>query len=326
MIRAHVYGASGYAGAELIRLLARHPYVQLGALASRTNAGEAVGTHFAHLRGLALAFSQPDEFFDEVASGDAVFFAADSGVAADAADGLLSRGAAIVDLSADFRLSGSHSEAVYGFPERYRAAIADARLVANPGCYPTASLLAIGPLAEFSADITAIVVDAKSGITGAGRTPAVPSLFASVDGDVRAYGLQGHRHLPELRQELGGMGFSAPIVFTPHVVPVSRGLLADVYCVFSRAPDRDAVHAAFWRAYDGNPFVRVLAPDVVPCLPGLVGTNDAEIHVGVEGNVVRAICGIDNLGKGAAGQAVQNLNIMCGFAQETGLHDCAIAG
>jgi N-acetyl-gamma-glutamyl-phosphate reductase len=243
---------------------------------------------------------------------------------------------------------------VYGFPERYHDAIVTAQLVANPGCYPTASLLAILPLvAKFGRrsldsasngrsdrddiEIQQIVIDAKSGITGAGRTPAVGSLFAEVYGDIRAYGLDGHRHEPEIAQEIQAAGSNAPFIFTPHVVPIARGMLVDAYILChpersvqstrSRGTgselsiDSHAAKTLYQTTYVNNPFVRVLPEDRAPSVAAVVGTNDAEIHVSVRGNVVRVLCAIDNLGKGAAGQAVQNLNIMCGFPEETGLYE-----
>jgi N-acetyl-gamma-glutamyl-phosphate reductase len=195
--------------------------------------------------------------------------------------------------------------------------------VANPGCYPTATLVALLPLAPFAADIVQLIVDAKSGVTGAGRTPATANLFAEVTGDVRAYGLGGHRHEPEIVQELAAVGIDAPLVFTPHVVPIARGMLADCYAIFKRPPDAGEIHAAFARAYDGNPFVHVLPADRAPSVVGVNGTNDAELHISCVGNVVRIISAIDNLGKGAAGQAMQNLNLMLGYPEESSLDDRA---
>ncbi|MGZ3504492.1 MAG: N-acetyl-gamma-glutamyl-phosphate reductase [Vulcanimicrobiaceae bacterium] len=322
MTRVHVYGASGYAAAEAIRLLAQHPFVQLGVLESASHSGEPLAAHFPLIRGIDRTFDSPGALTASLRADDCVILGGSHGVAREIAPALLAAGARVIDLSADFRVHPS--TAVYGLPERYRAAIAGAALVANPGCYPTATLLATLPLAAMHGCVQ-IIVDAKSGITGAGRTPSVGSLFAEVTGDVRAYGLAGHRHEPEIVQEWHAAGLDAPLTFTPHVVPIARGMLVDVYAIFAQAPDPDAVNTAFHRAYDANPFVRVLFPDRAPSLPSVVGTNDAELHVTVRGNVVRALCAIDNLGKGAAGQAVQNLNIMYGYPEETALNARAIA-
>ena len=326
MTQVHVYGAAGYAAAELIRLLQRHPDAKLGVLASQSHAGERIGDHFPHLRTLARRFDAPADVAEAVALGDCVFLAANQGLAIHLAPRYLAKGAKVIDLSADFRMYGAAHDAVYGFPERYSEAIAKAALVANPGCYPTATLLALTPLAQLRERLVGCVVDAKSGITGAGRTPGVTSLFAEVDGDVRAYGLLGHRHEPEILQELEAAGIAAPLVFTPHVVPIRRGMLVDAYATLASAPSPQAVRAAFVRAYGGTPFVRLLDEGIAPSIPALIGTNDAEIHVSVHANIVRVLCAIDNLGKGAAGQAVQNFNIMHGYPQERGIHDRAIAG
>ena len=226
----------------------------------------------------------------------------------------------MIDLSDAFRLHANAGDAVYGFPERYRDQIAKARLIANPGCYVTASLLALVPLAPLADRITHVVIDAKSGITGAGRTPSVQSLFGEVDGDVRAYGLAGHRHGAEIVQEARDAGIAAPIVFSPHVVPLRRGILADVYLI-PRAPiSRDEVLALYARFYAANPFVTVFRDLRAPHLPALEGTNDAHIAVAERDGVVHVLSAIDNLGKGAAAQAVQNMNIALGLPEEHGLH------
>jgi N-acetyl-gamma-glutamyl-phosphate reductase len=315
MTRVHVWGASGYGAAEAIRILERHPAFELGALESASHAGETVGEHFPRLRAVTRRFDSESAVTEQLASGDAVVMGGSTGAARRIAPEFLARGARVVDLSVDFRFDSS---AVYGLPERYRDGIAKASLVANPGCYPTAALLALLPLLPV-ADIVQIIIDAKSGITGAGRTPSVSSLFAEVDGEIRAYGLDGHRHQPEIESELRACGSEAPLVFTPHVVPLSRGLLADAYVMCGAPPDAGTIRAAYERSYASSPFVRVLPQDQAPSVAGVTYTNDAEVHVSVAGKVVRVICAIDNLGKGAAGQAVQNLNIMFGYPEELGL-------
>ena len=321
MTRVHVWGASGYAASETIALLMAHPFAELGALESASGVGETIGSQFPRLRKLDREFDPPGAVLEALQADDVVIMGGPHGAAKQVAPGFLDAGARIIDLSDDFRLSPT--PAVYGFPERYRAQIADARLIANPGCYPTATLLATLPvvlsLSKNDNRITQVIVDAKSGITGAGRRPAVSSLYAEVANEIRAYGLSGHRHEPEILQEFRAAGIDAPLVFTPHVVPIVRGLLADSYCVMSKPVDRAAVDAAFAKTYDGNRFVRVLGEDEEPSVAAVAGTNDAEIAVSVRGNVVRSICAIDNLGRGAAGQAVMNLNIMLGYPEESGL-------
>lgn len=311
----HVYGASGYAAAEVIALLARHPRARLGALESASHAGEPLAKHFPELRKLDRCFDGPGAVAEQLAPGDAVVLAGSHGVAKNIAPGLLERGARVVDLSGDFRLDPT--PAVYGLAERYRDRIATARFVANPGCYPTATLLATLPLAQFSP--RHIVVDAKSGVTGAGRTPSTASLFAEVEGDVRPYGLSGHRHEPEILQEWRAAGIDADLVFTPQVVPVSRGMLVNVYALLAAPVAQEAVQAAFARAYANNPFVRILSGGMVPSMRSVRGTNDAELHVSATGSIARVLCAIDNLGRGAASQAVANLNLMHGYPAEEGI-------
>ncbi len=320
MTRVHVWGASGYAAAEVIRLLHTHPSVELGTLESKSHAGELLADHFPLLRATSYRFDQPGSVLQATRHGDFVVTAGNETQARSIVPALLAKGARVIDLSAFYRSADS---AVYGLAEWQRAAIEDARLVANPGCYPTAALLALLPLAN-AVDPAHIVIDAKSGISGAGRTPNVGSLFAEVSGDIRAYGLNGHRHQPEMARYLCSAGIQAEVTFTPHVVPLARGMLADAYVFCRRPVDAPAVEAAYARAYRESAFVRVLSDARVPSVIAVNGTNDAELRVDVSGTVVRAICAIDNLGKGAAGQAVQNLNIMMRCPEETGFHARAV--
>jgi N-acetyl-gamma-glutamyl-phosphate reductase len=323
MTRVHVAGAAGYAASEVIRLVRNHPQLELGALESASHAGSPIAEHVSGLRRFERAFDPPGTLEATVAAGDVVVFAGGAQFARANVPALLGRDLRVIDLSDAFRLQAHANGAIYGLAERYRDALRGATFVANPGCYPTATLLALLPLAEFAKDITQLIVDAKSGVTGAGRTPATANLFAEVDGDVRAYGLDGHRHEAEIVQELAAAGITAPLVFTPHVVPLKRGMLADCYAIFERAPDDDALLAAYERAYGGSPFVRVLPSKRAPSVIGVAGTNDAEIHISRKGRVVRVISAIDNLGKGAAGNALQNLNLMLGLPEESALDDRA---
>jgi N-acetyl-gamma-glutamyl-phosphate reductase len=313
--RVHVWGSSGYAAAETIRLLSRHPEVELATLESRSHAGQNAGDLFATLRNLPYRFDGPDSVLARVLPGDVVIAAGNTGDARTFVPKCVARGARAIDLSSDFRLDPL---VAYGLTEWNRTSIASAEIVANPGCYPTAAALAILPLAE-TGDIRTIVIDAKSGVSGAGRTPRVDTLFAEVSGDVRPYGLDGHRHQPEIERTLCERGIDAAVVFTPHVVPIVRGMLVDAYVIFEHQVATDAVEAAYVRAYGSSEFVRVVSQDRVPSLPSVVGTNDAELHADVRGAVVRVVCAIDNLGKGAAGQAVQNLNVMLGYPEALGL-------
>ena len=319
MTRVHVWGAAGYAASEAIRLVTVHPKLSLGVLESRSHAGEELAATFPMLRRIDRRFDPEGSVLAGACDGDIVIAAGAEGEALELVPQLLRRGARVVDLSADHRFAEA---AVYGLTEWNGYAIARAALVANPGCYPTAALLALLPLATVD-DALEIIIDAKSGITGAGRNPKTGSLFAEVSGEIRAYGLDGHRHLPEIEARLRVAGISAPVTFTPHVVPLARGMLADVYALFDEPLDARDVHTAYTRAYANAPFVRML-DGTAPSVAAVAGTNDAEICVSVHGRVVRAICAIDNLGKGAAGQAIANINLMCGFPEELGFHDRAV--
>jgi N-acetyl-gamma-glutamyl-phosphate reductase len=314
--QVHVWGAGGYAAAEAIRLLHAHPFVEVGVLESKSQAGERVGEHFPLLRSTPYRFDQPGSVLEAADDGDVVITAGSDEEARAIVPALLARGVRVIDLSMCFRFDPA---AAYGLTEWRGAEISNTQLVANPGCYPTAALLALLPLAGLST-LRQVVIDAKSGISGAGRTPRVGSLFAEVAGDIRAYGLDGHRHQAEIEHHLGDAGIETRTMFTPHVVPLARGMLADAYAIFDAPIDPDTVHAAYERAYATAPFVRVLSNGQAPSVAAVVGTNDAELYVDVEGAVVRAICAIDNLGKGAAGQAVQNLNVMLGYPEESGLN------
>lgn len=322
MTRVHVLGAAGYAAGEAIRYLDRHPYFELGVLESRSLAGERLGDHFPLLRTTPYRCADEGSVVRALRAGDAVIVAGSDEESRAVVPALLREDVRVVDVSSAFRAS---RDAVYGLSEWRASDIASAALVANPGCYPTASLLALLPLASFDElRVTNVVIDAKSGISGAGRTPKTASLFAEVSGDIRAYGLDGHRHLPEIERGLQREGISTQIVFTPQVVPIARGMLACVYAMFDRPIDGDAVHTAYRTAYRDSAFVRLLDGDAAPSVAAVAGTNDAELRVEVSGNMVRAICAIDNLGKGAAGQAVQNLNLMFGLPENSGLHDRVI--
>jgi N-acetyl-gamma-glutamyl-phosphate reductase len=320
MTRVHVWGASGYGAGEAIRLLDAHPFLDVGVLESRSHAGQAVADHFPLLRTTPYVYSGAGAVAQALRPGDVVIAAAAHGEAKAHVPAFLAAGARVIDLSADYRFD---DRAAYGLTEWHREAIARADLVANPGCYPTATLVGLMPLLKFATP-QQLIVDAKSGITGAGRNPSVGSLYAEVAGDIRAYGISGHRHQPEIERILKMHGTASPLLFTPHVVPLARGMLADAYAIFDRELDEQAVRAAYDAAYGGSDFIRVVAGERVPNVAAVTGTNDAEVRIDVRGNVVRAICAIDNLGKGAAGQAVQNCNVMLGYPEETGLHARAI--
>jgi N-acetyl-gamma-glutamyl-phosphate reductase len=336
MIKVGVVGGTGYTGVELLRLLAVHPEVQVRAVTSRAEAGTPVCELFPSLRGyLDIAFTEPD--MDVLAECELVFFATPNGIAMSMAPRLLDRGVRLIDLAADFRLRDAalwqqwygveHAcpdrldEAVYGLPEVNRAAIARARLVANPGCYPTAVQLGLLPLVEAGCvDTDSLIADCKSGVSGAGRGASVATLLAEASESLKAYAVPGHRHLPEIRQGLSlAAGKSVGLTFVPHLTPMIRGIHATLY---ARLTDQKAdVQALFEARYRHEAFVDVLPAGSHPETRSVKGANDCRIavHLAPDGHTLVVLSVIDNLVKGAAGQAVQNMNIMFGFEERAGL-------
>lgn len=334
-VRAGVIGATGYTGLELLRLLAGHPRVQLCAATARRERGRPLGEVCPALRGrfdLVLGDVQDTE----LQRCDVVFAAAPNATAMQHVPELLDAGVRVIDLSADFRLrtpalwqqwyGQPHAcpkllaEAVYGLPELYRERIAGARLVANPGCYPTAALLALIPLLEERAIVGPVAIDAKSGVSGAGRKTDVALNYAETAESLKAYGLAGHRHLPEMRQVLEEVhGEPMELTFVPHLVPMKRGILTTIY---THVRNRDAdVQALLERRYEREPFVQVLPPGSEPATGTILGCNDCRLaaHRLRDGKGLVLLSAIDNLVKGAAGQALQNMNLMFGFDEKEGL-------
>jgi N-acetyl-gamma-glutamyl-phosphate reductase len=339
-VRVGVVGATGYTGVELLRLLARHPFVELVAVTSRGEAGRRVEELFPNLRGhVGLAFTEPDPA--RLAECDAVFFATPNGTAMHHAPGLLEAGVKVIDLAADFRLRDAAewslwygmehaspellAEAVYGLPELNREAIRDARLVANPGCYPTAVTLGFLPLlAQGTIEVAGLIADAKSGVSGAGRKAAVATAYAEVDESFKAYAVPGHRHLPEISQTLAQIaGASVDLTFVPHLVPMVRGIHATLY---GRLTGEADLQSLYEDAYRAEPFVDVLPAGAHPETRSVRGANHCRIAVHRPGNGGRVVVlsVIDNLVKGAAGQAVQNLNLMFGIEETAGLGAVAL--
>lgn len=342
MIRAGIVGGTGYTGVELVRLLAAHPGVELRVITSRSEAGVAVATLFPNLRGrVDLRFVKPeDAALDECSL---VFFATPNGTAMHSAAALLEAGVRIIDLSADFRLRdasewarwygmphacpGLLQEAVYGLPELNRAAIARARLLANPGCYPTATLLGLLPLIETGqVQGQTVIVDAKSGVSGAGREAKVSSLYCEAGDSLGAYGVSGHRHLPEIRQVMrvaAPRGSTLDLVFVPHLAPMIRGIHATLYAQ-PRETSLD-LQQLYEQRYAREPFVDVLPRGAYPQTRSVRGSNFCRIAVAQPDPAhVVVMSVIDNLVKGAAGQAVQNMNIMFGLPESTGLDATAV--
>ncbi|MCK9529356.1 MAG: N-acetyl-gamma-glutamyl-phosphate reductase [Gammaproteobacteria bacterium] len=341
MIKAGIVGGTGYTGVELLRLLAGHPEVELRVITSRSEAGLPVAEMFPNLRGhVDLAFTAPDAAV--LQSCDVVFFATPNGTAMTMARELLDAGVKVIDLAADFRIKDlavwekwygmPHAcpelvaEAVYGLPEVNRAAIRNARLVANPGCYPTAVTLGFLPLVEQGlVSLDGLVADAKSGVSGAGRKAAVGMLLAEVEGSFKAYGTPGHRHLPEIRQNLAlAAGQDVGLTFVPHLLPMTRGIHATLY---ARLKDTSVdLQTLFAERYAGEEFVDVLPPGSHPETRTVRGNNLCRIavHRPQDSDTVVVLSVIDNLVKGAAGQAVQNMNVMFGCKETAGLDAIAV--
>ncbi len=335
MIRAGVVGGTGYTGVELLRLLAVHPQVELACITSRAEAGTPVADLFPGLRGVVdLAFSAPEAA--PLADCDLVFFATPNGVAMTQAPALLAAGVRVIDLAADFRLRDAGqwarwygqdhacpellAEAVYGLPEVNREAVRTARLVANPGCYPTAVQLGLLPLLEAGVvEAGTLVADCKSGVSGAGRKAAVGTLLAECSESMKAYAVPGHRHLPEIRQGLEqAAGGPVGLTFVPHLAPMIRGIHATLY---ARLTGKADLQDLFQRRYRDEPFVDVLPAGSHPETRSVRGVNTCRIavHRPQDGDTVVVLSVIDNLVKGAAGQAVQNMNIMFGLDETLGL-------
>jgi N-acetyl-gamma-glutamyl-phosphate reductase len=336
VIKVGIVGGTGYTGVELLRLLALHPQVELRAITSRADAGTPVNQMFPSLRGfLDISFTHPDSAHLEQC--DVVFFATPNGIAMQQVRALLDAGVRVIDLAADFRIRDvkvwekwygmSHAcpdliaQAVYGLPEINRDKIRQAQLVANPGCYPTAVQLGFFPLLEAGlVDAGSLIADAKSGVSGAGRKAEVGSLFSEASDNFKAYGVSGHRHLPEIRQGLASVAkHEVGLTFVPHLTPLIRGIHATLYARLNSDTD---LQTLFEKRYENEPFVDVMPAGSLPETRSVRGSNRCRIavHRPQDGDTVVVLSVIDNLVKGAAGQAVQNMNIMFGLPEATALN------
>jgi len=336
MIKVGIVGGTGYTGVELLRLLATHPEVSLHVITSRSEAGMTVSELFPNLRGhVELVFSIPE--VDQLAECDVVFFATPHTVAMALVPELIKRGTRVIDLSADFRLKDAKlwehwynvphtcpellDQAVYGLPEVNREQIKSAQLIAVPGCYPTATQLGFLPLLESAIiDPKNLIADTKSGVSGAGRKAAIGALLAESSENMKAYGVTGHRHLPEIEQGLNlASKQSVGLTFVPHLTPMIRGIHATLYGQLTSAVD---LQALFEQRYANEPFVDVMPIGSLPETRSVRGSNTCRIavHQPQGGNTVVVLSVIDNLVKGASGQAIQNMNIMFGFDEKLGIN------
>ena len=337
-MKAAVFGASGYTGQELTRILSGHPGVDLVAVTSRRFDGKPVTEVFPSLCGLTSLKYQNSAPADIAKNCDIVFLALPHGISMEIAPAFISAGKKVIDLSADYRLrdvgtyekwyaqhtsAGHLKDAVYGIPELYRQQIRETKLVANPGCYPTSIILGLAPaLKNRLVDVNTIIADSASGVSGAGREPQTGSLFCEVDGGFKAYKVGKHRHTPEIEQELSSLaGEKFAISFTPHLLPVKRGILSTIYANLKEDITLPELHSLYSSFYTGEKFVRICPAGSLPNISSVCGSNFCDIGLTVDPRTKRVIIisAIDNLIKGAAGQAVQNMNILCNWKEETGL-------
>jgi N-acetyl-gamma-glutamyl-phosphate reductase len=342
MVRVAVAGASGYMGAELLRLLSVHPKLQLAAVTSERLSGERLDRVFPHLRGLSELTFQDMDAERIGADADLAFLALPHMESQKAVPGLRRRGRRVIDLSADYRLKDASlystwykaphidaaglAEAVYGLPELHRKAIASAALVASPGCYPMGAILAAAPLLGSGlGSPEGIVIDGKSGVTGAGaqgRKIDAMYLYTEANENVQAYGIASHRHTPEMEQELSALAGRAVVVgFTPHLLPLNRGLFTTASVPLTRGVSTGELVALYREFYAGEPFVRVLGEGERPTTRTVVGSNFCDVTVVADPRTSRAVClsALDNLGKGGSANGIQSLNIMMGWDERTGL-------
>jgi N-acetyl-gamma-glutamyl-phosphate reductase len=343
MIKVGIVGGTGYTGVELLRLLAVHPGVTLTAITSRKEDGLPVADMFPSLRGrVDLAFSAPDKV--DLTQCDVVFFATPHGVAMAQAPALLAAGVKVIDLAADFRLKDQATfeqwykiphtcpelleEAVYGLPELNREAIQSARLIANPGCYPTTMQLGFYPLLKNNlVDTSSLIADAKSGVSGGGRKAEIGYLFSEASDNFKAYGVSGHRHTPETVAQLQRFtGMPVNLIFTPHLVPMIRGMHSTLYARLTGPIDNDALQALYEAQYNDSPFVDVMPFGSHPETRSTRGSNMLRLalHRPGNGNTLVILVVQDNLVKGASGQAVQCMNLMFGFDEGAGLQQIAL--
>lgn len=336
MIKAGVVGATGYAGEEVIKILIRHKDVKITELSAIIDKEEPISSLLPIFKGkLDVICKKPDPV-NMAKNIDLVFLGLPHKVSMEIAPAFLKAGKLVVDLSADYRLdpkvyekwygiahkdTANLAQAVYGLPELYSDEVKKARLLANPGCYPTSVILGIAPaLAAKAVDRSHIIADSKSGATGAGRKADLGLIFCEVNENLKAYKVNDHQHKPEINRILSRVsGEEIDIVFTPHLIPMNRGILSTIYLNLKKPLDTAAVVDIYKAFYKGKPFVRVYDAGKLPQTRDVVGTNFCDIGIKATGSTLVVVSCIDNLVKGAAGQAVQNMNLMCGFSETEGL-------
>ncbi|MFF2448533.1 N-acetyl-gamma-glutamyl-phosphate reductase [Neobacillus sp. NPDC058068] len=338
-MKAAIIGGTGYGSIELVRLIKKHPHIEIGTVVSNSQAGSMFSENYPQLSNIVdpiLEAFNPDRICEE---NDLVFLATPSGVSSKLVPPLLDRGIKCIDLSGDFRLRSSEEyeswykhtpvsedylkQAIYGLSEIYAEKIKTANLIANPGCYPTAATLGLIPILKSNlADLNTIIIDAKSGVSGAGRGLSLTSHYAEINENLKAYKLGAHQHIPEIEQTFQDeTGHPITITFTTHLVPMTRGIMCTMYLSLKEDATTDEVQQIYSKFYKNKPFVRVRSQGAVPTTKEVLGSNycDIGLHVDARTNRLTVISVIDNLVKGAAGQAIQNVNIMNGWDEQTGL-------
>jgi len=339
-----ICGASGYTGIELLRILALHPHAEVTALTSEKSAGKKVYEVFPFLSSYTDISYEPMGREKLLGKADLFFLALPHGASQEAVHFFFSKGKKVIDLSADYRINDPETyaawyglrhnfpsalkKAVYGLPEIYRKKIQKSTLIANPGCYPTSAILGLMPAVRNRlVDLSAVIIDSKSGTSGAGRKADLGISFCEVNEGFRAYGLVTHRHTPEIEQEISHLAGEKVVVnFTPHLLPVDRGILTTIYAKLKKKTDTKTVFSLYSRTYAKEPFIRVLPEGTLPNIKNVRGTNTCEIGIKVNDrtNTLIIVSAIDNLVKGASGQAVQNMNLMMGFSETAGLEQLAL--
>jgi N-acetyl-gamma-glutamyl-phosphate reductase len=331
-----VVGATGYAGEEVIKILINHKGVKITALSAVIDKEEPISSIFPAFKGRCDLMCHKPDAESMAKEIDLVFLALPHKVSMAIAPAFLNAGKTVVDLSADYRLdpdvyktwygtdhkdTANLPKAVYGLPEIYYDAIKKAKLIANPGCYPTSAILGIAPMVKEGAiDEGSIIIDSKSGVTGAGRKPDLALSFSEVNENLKAYRVNDHQHKPEINKILSQVaGKKIEVVFTPHLIPMNRGILSTIYMKLNKALDTKGAIDIYKKFYKGKPFVRVYDEGRLPQIRDIVGSNYCDIGLKATGNMLIAVACIDNLKKGAAGQAVQNMNIIAGFDETEGL-------
>jgi N-acetyl-gamma-glutamyl-phosphate reductase len=344
MLKVAICGGSGYTGGELLRILSQHPKVKVTAVTSEQSAGKKVIELFPSLHTYANVTFQPLVKEKLLTKADLFFMALPHAASQEAVDYFFSNGKKVIDLSADFRLSEpliyeewynvphnfkkTLTKSVYGLPELHRERVTKSSLVANPGCYPTGAILGLYPVLKSKLVKTnGIVIDSKSGTSGAGRKTSSKFSFCEVNEGFKAYGIGTHRHTPEIEQELSFIAKkNIKVTFTPHLLPVNRGILSTIYAEMIRKTDTKTLLGLYNNTFAHEPFVKVLDEDSFPNIHSVKGTNFCQIGLKVNPrtNKLIIVTAIDNLVKGAAGQAIQNMNIMMGFKETAGLHNLAV--